>query len=358
MPTNFDGLTALDTSTIRDVVQQMDVRRAGIVLVIDDETRLVGTVTDGDLRRALLADVNFDQPITVLFALKSDSEYARPVTASENTDQDGQLSILREHRIRHLPIINDDRRLVGIVTIDDFVPTKNPALQALVMAGGIGSRMRPLTDSLPKPMLPVGDKPLMEIIVQQLKKVGIERINVSVHHESEKITDYFGDGSDFEVSINYVTEDRPLGTAGALGIMELPTETTLVVNGDILTNIDYQAMFTAHRENHAELTVAVQRQDLQLPYGVFDCEGSSIKAVTEKPVVNFLINAGIYLLEPSVYGLVPAGERYDMTDLIQRLLDEGRSVNAFPLLESWIDIGTPDEYRRAQAEVANWETQK
>lgn len=358
MRTNLDGLTAPDSSLIRNVIAQMDVRRAGIVLVVDDENRLVGTITDGDLRRALLADVDFDQPIAELFAQKSNSEYASPVTAPENTEQGVLLSILREHRIRHLPIIDDNQRLVGMVTIDDFVPAKNPTLQALVMAGGVGSRMRPLTDSLPKPMLPVGDKPLMEIIVQRLKKAGIDRINVAVHHESEKITDYFGDGSDFEVSINYVTEDRPLGTAGALGLMESPTETTLVINGDILTNIDYQAMFSAHRENHADLTVAVQRQDLQLPYGVFDCEGSSIKGITEKPVMNFLINAGIYLLEPSVYGLVPTGERYDMTDLIQRLLDEGRSVHAFPLLESWIDIGTPDEYRRAQAEVASWETQK
>ena len=358
MRTNLDEICIPLSATIRDAIAQMDVSRGGIVLVVDEDNRLVGTISDGDVRRAHLANIDFDRPVTVLFAQKSDSAYASPITASADADQATLLGILRQHRIRHLPILDQEQRLAGLVTIDEFVPKEPLALQALIMAGGLGNRMRPLTDTLPKPMLPMGDRPLMEIIIQQLRSAGIERINVAVHHESEKITGHFGDGKDFDVSITYVTEDRPLGTAGALGLMELPTETMLVMNGDILTQVDFQAMVAFHREYHADLTVAVQRHEVQVPYGVLECEGTTVKSITEKPVINFFLNAGMYLLEPSVYGFIPPGEHYDMTDLIQRLLDEGRSVLAFPLLELWIDIGDPDEYQRAQVAAKSWRFNK
>tara|TARA_Y100000588_G_scaffold395323_1_gene523389 strand:- start:22990 stop:24066 length:1077 start_codon:yes stop_codon:yes gene_type:complete len=348
MYTNIDEFSILQSATVHAAIAQMEVSRVGIVLVVDSDNRLVGTITDGDVRRAYLANVDFDGPVTLLLAQKSESAFASPITASKDTDPATLLHVLRQNRIRHLPILDHQERLAGMVTVDEFVSNEPLALQALVMAGGVGSRLRPLTETMPKPMLQLGDRPLMEIIIQQLRSAGIERINVAIHHASEKITGHFGDGKDFGVSINYVTEDRPLGTAGALGLMELPTETMLVMNGDILTQLDFQAMIAFHREYHADLTVAVQRHDMQIPYGVLECQGTSVKSVTEKPVMNFLLNAGMYLLEPSVYGFIPAGKPYDMTDLIQRLLDDGRSVLAFPLLESWIDIGDPDEYRRAQ----------
>ena len=358
MDASLQELTIPDSATLRDAIARMDVTRNGIVLVMDADERLVGTITDGDVRRAILANIGLAESVEVLLEQRTGPLSAGPITAPESADRATLLQTLRQHNIRHLPIVDLGQRLVGLVTIDEFVPKETPSVRALLMAGGQGNRLRPLTETLPKPMLPMGERPLLEIIVQQLRDAGINRINVAVHHESEKITHHFGDGSKLGVSINYVTEDRPLGTAGALGLMETPGETTLVMNGDILTQVDFQAMLDFHRECRADLTVAVQRHEMKIPYGVLECEGSIVKGIAEKPVLNFFLNAGMYFLEPSVYGFIPAGEPYDMTDLIQRLVDEGRAVAAFPVLEYWIDIGAPEEYERAQEFVKNQQANK
>ena len=294
-------------TNIRDAMAQMDVYGIGIVLVVDQERRLQGTITDGDVRRAVLADMDLDLPVDTLLARKASST--------------NLLQTLQQHNIRHLPLVDQDHRVVALVTLDEYVPEEELPLQAVIMAGGLGTRLRPLTDQMPKPMLPVGDRPLMEIIIQQLRDANIKHVNVAVHHESDKITDHFGDGRDFGVEIVYVTEDRPLGTAGALGLMESQQETLLVINGDVLTQVDFRAMGAYHREHGAGLTVAVHRYDLQVPYGVIECEGPQVRRLAEKPEFKFLVNAGIYLLEPAAYNFIPIGQRYDMTDLIQHLLD-------------------------------------
>jgi len=338
-------------NSIRDAISRMDKGKVGIVLVVDAERRLLGTVTDGDIRRALLSNVALREPVCTLLARKAGTRYALPITARAGQDSSTYLSLLKQHNILHLPLVDNDGRVVGLIGLDDFVPDGVLPLQAVVMAGGAGSRMRPLTEELPKPMLPVGDRPLMEIIIQQLRDAGIKRVNVTTHHQSEKITEHFGDGRNFGVELSYVTEDRPLGTAGALGLMEKIRDTVLVINGDILTKVDFRTMVAFHREHHADLTLAVRRYDVHLPYGVVDCEGISVRRLKEKPSLNFLVNAGIYLLEPTVYRYIPNGERFDMTDLIQRLLDAGRPVVSFPIWEYWLDIGEPNDYERAQEDV-------
>lgn len=343
-------------SSIRDAITCMDSTRNGIVLVVDVDRRLVGTVTDGDVRRAMLANVDFEQPVSVLLARKAGSRFAHPIAARVGADRSTYLSLLREHSLLHLPLLEEDGRVAGLVRIDDFVPDRMLSLQAVVMAGGAGSRMRPLTKELPKPMLPVGDRPLMEIVIQQLRDAGIRRVNVTTHHKPEKITEYFGDGSSFGVELAYVTEDSPLGTAGALGLMKSPEETILVINGDILTQVDFRAMLAFHREHDCDLTMAVRQYDIQVPFGVVECQGASVIRLTEKPLLNLFVNAGIYLLEPVVYQYFPNGSRFDMTDLIQRLLEEGRRVISFPVREYWLDIGLPDDYQRAQHEVVKWKT--
>ena len=234
------------------------------------------------------------------------------------------------------------------MTLDEYVLSPELGMQAVIMAGGKGERLLPLTENVPKPMLHVGDRPLMEFIVQQLKASNIGHVNVTLHHHSEKITKYFGDGSDFGVNITYTTEDRPLGTAGGLGLMDTPKETLLVINGDILTQVDFRSMFSYHREQGADLTVAVQRAGIQVPYGVIDCEGTTVLSLEEKPEVSFLVNAGIYLVEPQIISLIPFNEKYDMTQLIQKLVGNGLKVAAFPICEYWIDIGQHEDYQRAQ----------
>ena len=354
MYTDLTNLCVGPESTIRQAVAQIDMSRIGIVLVVDPHRRLLGTVTDGDVRRAVLAQVDLDRPVNSLLEWKDGSRFATPITAPSGTDSHAMLQILQQHKLRHLPLVDDHQRVTALVTIEEFVAEPEAPLKAVIMAGGLGTRLWPLTEELPKPMLPVGDRPLMEIIVQQLRAAGIRHVNMTLRHKAEKITQHFGDGREFGVDITYVTEDRPLGTAGALSLMEAPQETTLVINGDILTQVDFRAMLTYHREQQADLTVAVQQYDLQVPYGVIECEGSLVKRLAEKPTLKFLINAGIYLLEPSVYRLIPNGERHDMTDLIQRLLLEGRQVAAFPIREYWMDIGQHADYQQVKEHVKDW----
>jgi len=337
--------------SIRDAIAQADVNRRGIVLVVDDKQRLLGTVTDGDVRRAILANINLDNPVSVLLEPKDGSPVAKPITAPANSDRTSMLNILKEHNILHLPLVDDENRVVSIVRLDEFVTPEPLPLQALIMAGGLGSRLRPLTDDLPKPMLPVGEQPLLEITVKQLQAAGIRRVNMALHHKPEKITEYFGDGNNYGLEINYLSEEEPLGTAGALGLMDSHQDTMLVINGDLLTQIDYRAMLKYHTDNKADFTMAVLRYDLQVPYGVIECDGPIVKGITEKPVLNFFVNAGIYLLEPSARGFIPKGKRIDMTDVIKDLMDQGRTVAAFPVREYWLDIGQASDYQQAQEDI-------
>ena len=346
------------TSTVGEAAALMDRSRLGIVLVVDDKRRLLGTITDGDLRRAMLARVDLSCPVESLLTQKVGSAFPQPISAGLGQDSNWYLQLLQRHGILHLPILDQDKRVVGIVTRDEYLPRQVLPLQAVIMAGGKGTRLYPLTEQTPKPMLPVGDKPLLEIIIEQLRDSGIKKVNVSTHHQREKILAHFGDGRQFGVELSYVAEDRPLGTAGSLGLIERPTETTLVINGDILTQVNFQAMLLFHRAQQADLTVAVRQYEVQVPFGVVESDGALVRGVTEKPLINFFVNAGIYLLEPSVYGLLLPGERADMTDLIQRLLGQQRRVASFPVRESWLDIGQPADYEHAQRLIKQWPENK
>lgn len=338
---------------VLEAIAQMDRNRLGIVLVVDGEGKLVGTVTDGDVRRGILAKLDLRQPIEVLLARKAGTCYARPITAPMGADRSHYLSLLREHNILHLPLVDAQQRVAALVSLDEFLPDQTLSLQAIVMAGGAGSRLHPLTEDLPKPMLRIGDRPLLEIIIGQLRDAGIKQVKVTTHHKQEKIAAHFGDGSQLGVSLSYLEEDRPLGTVGSLGLLETPEETTLVMNGDILTQVDFRAMLAFHHEHRADLTVAVRHYELKVPYGVIECDGPVVRTLSEKPAIGFFVNAGIYLLEPSVYRFIPTGQRFDMTELIQRLLAEGRAVVSFPVREDWMDIGQIADYQQAQEYAKN-----
>jgi dTDP-glucose pyrophosphorylase/CBS domain-containing protein len=342
-------------ATIRAAAVCIDRNAKGIALVVSQDRRLVGTVTDGDIRRAILAGTSLDLPVQRLLEQRVSTRYPRPITACVGTPNVELVRLMNEHSVRQIPLLDEHGRVVNLAVLSDLVKEYELPLTAVIMAGGFGTRLRPLTEDLPKPMLPVGDRPLMEHILNQLRQAGIRRVNITTHYLPEKITEYFGNGQAFGVELNYVAEDRPLGTAGALGLMQPPIEPLLVINGDILTRVDFRAMLKHHREYHADLTVAVRQYGLQVPYGVIECDGPHVRQVREKPVVNFLVNAGIYLLEPVVCRYIPNGMRFDMTDLIQRLLDEGRPVVSFPVVEYWLDIGQHTDYERAQEDVAHWD---
>lgn len=347
-PANDSRLPA--AAPLRQALKQIDRNGKGIVLVTDGGGRLVGTITDGDIRRAILAGLAVDAPVSDLLAARP-AEHPRPVTAPVGTAADALVRLMQDRGVRQIPLLDGDGRVSGLTTLDELLPGVLPPAQAVIMAGGFGSRLRPYTDDTPKPMLRVGDRPLMERTVGQLRAAGIRRVNVSTHYLPEKIVGHFGDGRDFGVEFNYLQEDQPLGTAGALGLMDPPAGRCLVINGDILTRVDFRALLAYHTEHAAALTVGVRTYEIDVPYGVVEADGPRVRRVVEKPSVRFFVNAGIYVLEPLAHALIPPGRRFDMTDLIALLIQEGHAVVSFPIVEYWLDIGRHPDYEQAQHDV-------
>lgn len=341
------------TATIREAIATIDRNQRGIVLVTDAERHLLGTITDGDIRRAILHGSTLETAVTAILQMKARVSPTAPVTAAIPTERAQLLHLMQTHRVHQIPLLDGEGKVGGLVTMDDLVPNHAAPTQAVIMAGGFGRRLYPLTETVPKPMLQVGDRPIMERLIGQLREAGIQRVSVTTHFQPEKITEYFGDGEAFGVQLHYVTEERPLGTAGALSLLEASTEPLLVVNGDVLTGTDFRALLAYHREHRADLTVAVRQYDMTVPYGVIECEGERVTNVREKPVTTVFVNAGIYLLEPGAHRAIPTGERFDMTDLIHRLLAAGRCVISFPILEYWLDIGQQADFRQAQEDLRN-----
>ena len=342
--------TIIDPETsIADALRRLNDAGTGILLVAGASRTLLGVISDGDIRRHLLAGGSLDEPCRTIAS-------RAPLVAAPRFTRAEVLYLMdraRDYTVDHLPVVTDDGVIVGLVLRRDLVSADGPGVSAVIMAGGSGTRLRPLTEHTPKPMLPLGDRPLLERTVERLRGAGIRRVSVTTHYLADHITSHFGDGSAFGVDMQYVSEDRPLGTAGALKLLPPRNETMLVINGDILTTVDFQDMLAHHRKHRADATIGARRYDLQVPYGVLECAGGSthVRALREKPVHRCLVNAGIYLLEPSVLEYVPDDERFDMTDLIQRLLDAGRCVVSFLIVEYWLDIGQHADYQRAQEDV-------
>ena len=331
---------------LTEALKRLDANGMGVLLLANADRRLIGIITDGDVRRHILSGASLTVSCESI-ASRHPRVANRGMTTPELLDLMGGSN---DDTVDHLPVLTDDGIVVGLVLRRDLVAADD-TFTAVIMAGGYGKRLMPLTTDTPKPLLPVGDRPLMERTIERMRRAGIRRVNVATHYLSDKITNHFGDGREFGVEMHYVTEDRPLGTAGALRLMEPPTGPLLVVNGDILTGVNYQDMLAYHRENGAIATVGVRKYDVEVPYGVIDCSGVAVSALREKPVQQFMVNAGMYLLDPAAVAYIPEGERFDMTDLIQRLLAEGRKVVAFPVVEYWLDIGKPADYERAQKDV-------
>src|SRR5215469_3989460 len=338
-------------TTMREAITCIDRNGKGIVLVVDGKHRLLGTVSDGDIRRAILKGINLDLPVQNILEARKETGGHAPVIASLGTSDADLLHLMNKMEVRQIPVLDEDGRVKDIAFLSDLVREYELPLTAVVMAGGFGTRLRPLTEDTPKPMLLVGDRPMLERTIEQLKKAGIRRVDLTTHYKPEAISKHFGNGDEFGVTINYVHEDRPLGTAGALGLLGDSQEPILVINGDVLTHVDFRAMLKYHRKHTASLTVGVCRYELQVPYGVIECCGSDILRVSEKPMMPFLVNAGIYLLEPNVREYIPPGKKFDMTDLIQSLIQANRKVISFPIVEYWLDVGRPGDYARAQEDV-------
>lgn len=330
-------------ASIRDAIEAIDRGVMQIALVVKDQ-QLQGTITDGDIRRAFLEGKKLDEPIEGIFN-------PNPVVGNVNQPKEDLVQLALAQGIKQLPMLDEEGLLVGIEYVDDCLRSPRKENAVILMAGGLGTRLRPLTIDTPKPMLTVGSKPILETILESFIRYGFGNFHFSVNYKSEQIREYFGDGSRYGVSINYLNETERLGTAGALSLLPGEFEHPLIVmNGDLLTNVNFEHLLNYHHLANSQATMCVREYQLQVPYGVVNTDGATISEIREKPTQKFFVNAGIYVLDPEVLGRIPPGTFFDMPQLYQQLLDEGQKVCSFPIKDYWMDIGQPHDFEQANSE--------
>jgi len=335
---NAKLLQVKQSSTLLETLQVIDQGGKEIAYVVDQTDRVVGTVTDGDIRRGLLRSVSLEAPV---------SEVANPHFTSvlASTTPEEAIEIMLSKTFNNLPILDKDKRLVGYYCIQDLLQTKPLPNCAVIVAGGKGTRLRPLTNGLPKPMLPIGDKPLLERTLVHLISHGIRRVYISIGYLGKMIEDYFGDGQKWGVEISYLREDAPLGTAGCLSLIEkLPKEPVLVMNGDLLTRLHIGRFLDYHERSEHVGTIGVHKYEVQVPFGVIESENQSVQNIVEKPTLTYQVNAGIYVLNPSLLSRLEVGRPKSMTELFQDALAEQLGVGTYSIQEEWVDVGVPSQY--------------
>lgn len=330
--------------SIRDTIRTIDEGAIRIALVVDGQNRLLGTVTDGDIRRGLLKGISLEETITRVMN-------PHPTTARSDEGRDAILERMKLKRLHQIPVLDQQGHLITVEVLDDLLQARHRDNWVVLMAGGLGSRLRPLTDDCPKPLLKVGTKPLLEIILENFLEHGFQKFYFSVNYRADMVQAHFGDGSRWGVEIRYIHEDRRLGTAGALSLLpERPAHPLIVMNGDLLTKVNFQHLLDFHAEHRAKATMCVREYDFQVPYGVVRIDRHQILAIDEKPVQRFFVNAGIYVLEPGVLDLIPSTTYFDMPELFTKLIGRKEETSVFPVREYWLDIGHAEDFARANGD--------
>lgn len=332
--------------SLHEAIARLDQAALQILLVTDESNRLLGTVTDGDLRRAILRGDGLDRPVSV--AMNSN-----PTAAQSSWSHARLLATMEERKLLQLPVLDEQGVLVDLVTLQGLLSRPRQTNKVFLMAGGFGTRLRPLTENCPKPMLKVGTKPILEQIISLFVESGYHQFFVSTHFMPEMIKDYFGDGSHLGASIEYVYENEPLGTAGALGLLPKSEfqESFFMMNGDILTDLDPVSLMATHERLSSQITVCLRDFETQIPYGVINTENEYVSQIEEKPIHRVSVNAGIYVVSPDVLDSVDRGQRLDMPDLISSQTDSGKQVGVYHVNGTWLDIGRLDDFERAQSVV-------
>jgi dTDP-glucose pyrophosphorylase len=328
-------------STVQQAIHSLESSSMQIVLVVSESDRLVGTLTDGDIRRAFLNGFNLDSPV--------DSIIQRdPLAVPPEISKSQVLLIMQVNKIHHLPIINGEGILIGLHIWDALTAPRTIENVMIIMAGGKGSRLHPYTENCPKPMLEVGGKPMLQYVVEKAVANGFQNIYISLCFLGSMIEQHFGDGSKFGAQIEYIRESTPLGTAGCLGLLPRVSQLPVVVtNGDILTDINYNEVLDFHISNGATATMAVRRHEIQNQFGVVRANGIEIEGFEEKPIYRSCVNAGIYVIEPVALTYLEHGEACDMPTLFSRIKQNlGRTI-VYPMHEAWLDVGRPEDLAQA-----------
>lgn len=341
---DYKNILLSPSSTIQEALKIIERGAMKIAIVVDENEKLLGTLTDGDIRRGLLGTLGLENSIESIV-------FKTPTVCKIDDTKEKILEIAVGKKLYQIPIVDNEGKLVGIEEVDELLRLQQKSNKVVLMVGGLGARLRPLTNATPKPMLKVGDKPILETIILNFKKYGFTEIILSVGYKSEIIEEYFSDGKKFGINIEYVHEEKRMGTAGALSLIrEKLKEPFFVMNGDLLTNINFEHMMDYHVSNCSIATMGVREYDFEVPYGVVNIDGINIKSVVEKPVHNFYVSGGVYILSLSSLKYIPQNEYFDMPTLFEKIIEEGKKSISFPIREYWLDIGRIEEFEKANNE--------
>lgn len=347
MINNIEKILAYHYYSIEQALKLLDEGAKGIILVIDNERKLIGTITDGDIRRAILKGVKLDQKI-------GDIMQKEPIKVKQGTSIEEIKDVLIKNVIKELPIVDENDIIIDMITINDILLPPGKENPVIIMAGGLGTRLKDLTKEIPKPMLRVGSDPILQHIINNFKKYGYNKMFISVNYKSEIIENYFQDGYAYGVKIEYIKEYKRLGTAGGIKLAEeFIKKPFFVINGDIFTNLNLENMMDFHIENNFDITVGTRKHSFQIPYGIVNTEKKYIIGMTEKPTIDYLINAGVYCLNPKIISLIPEDKYFEITDLIDICIKDGLKVGSYEIKEYWMDIGRIEDYDKVNKDVYN-----
>ncbi|WP_432702108.1 nucleotidyltransferase family protein [Lysinibacillus sphaericus] len=327
--------------TLLETMKIIDESSLQIAVVVDESRKLLGIVTDGDVRRGILKGNDLNVPISKVMN-------SNPITGNDKESKNHCYRLMRSKKLRQLPIVNEKNILVDILFRDHQLEKENTIV---LMVGGLGTRLRPLTNHIPKPMLKVGGKPILETIIEGFKQYGYTNFVLSVNYKKEIIQNYFQNGDAFGVSITYIEENKRMGTAGALSLLPVkPKKPIFVMNGDLLTQVNFEQLMQFHIEQNSVATMCVREYEYQIPYGVIEINGPELVAIQEKPIQKSFVNAGIYVLNPEVLEYIPKDEYFDMPLLFEKIIMNNNKTSVFPLREYWLDIGQMDDFEKANIE--------
>ncbi|KOP77736.1 alcohol dehydrogenase [Lysinibacillus sp. FJAT-14745] len=329
--------------TLLETMKIIDDSSLQFAVVVDENQRLLGTVTDGDIRRGILRGEGLEVPISLIMN-------PNPIIAKSGQKPYIYKRFMKLKMLKQLPIIDDSNKIIDILFMDklESILNKNTVI---LMLGGLGTRLRPLTNDTPKPMLRVGNRTILEIIIDGFKQYGYTNFIFSVNYKKEVIQNYFQNGEAFDVTIEYVEEDKRMGTAGALSLIKnRPTQPFFVMNGDLLTQINFDQLMDFHLEHESIATMCVREYEYQIPYGVIETDGTDLVTIKEKPIQRSFVNAGIYVLSPDVFDYIPTDEFYDMPTLFEQLIEKEKKTSVFPIHEYWLDIGRMEDFNKANNE--------
>lgn len=342
---NWKNTIVTSETTIRKAIEVIESSKLKISFVVGNKNILIGSVTDGDIRRGILNGINLDNKVTKVMN-------SNPLSANYGDSKEFILNLMKRTDIRHVPLIDEEGRIFSIEHYSEYVTKDINDNFVILMAGGLGNRLNPLTNDCPKPLLKVGEKPVLETIIESFIEQGFVNFCISVNYKAEMIEQYFNDGSHWGVNIKYLREKKKLGTAGALGLLKVNTKKPIIViNGDLLVKVNFSSLLNFHEENNVKATMCVREYGVQIPYGVIETnEKNHITSITEKPIKQFFINAGIYVLQPEVLDIIPKGSNFDMPMLFEKLNQKSSKTIVFPIRDYWMDIGHMGDYVKAQNE--------